>query len=217
MDLNDILETIIEFDEKKPWSIILAQLIFDSFRKFCIDYIEEPRDVKWSTLYELTTAYTDDSFKKYIDEVFQAEHYQEFDTQDLCLEFFKSFTDMLILIIKNDTKIEDRITDFLDFNIYKYFEIILSDNPEYYFFPKNYEEDLNVQIFEALRIRLQEHTNSTEVSGEVVKETIENVEKIKAKTATHASLKRAHSKTKKSYGSVRESIAFSKTRKHASK
>jgi hypothetical protein len=216
MDLNDILETIIEFDEKKPWSTILSQLIFDSFRKFCIDYIEEPSDVKWTSLYELTTAYTDENFKKYIDEAFQAEHYQEFDTQDLCLEFFKSFTDMLILIIKNDTKIEDRITDFLDFNIYKYFEIILSDNPEYYFFPKTFEEDLNIQVFESLRARLQESTVPTEVSGELVNETIENVEKIKAKTATHASLKRAHSKTKKSYRSVRQSIAFSKTRKQNS-
>lgn len=217
MDLNEILETIVEFDEKKPWSIILLQLIFDSFRKFCINYIEEPHDVKWSSLYELTTAYTDDNFKQYIDEAFQAEHYQEFDTQDLCLEFFKSFTDTLILIIKKDTKIEDRITDFLDFNIYKYFEIILSDNPEYYFFPKTYEDDLNIEVFEALRIRLQETTAPTEVSGEVVNETIENVEKIKVKRATHASLKRAHSKTKKRYGSVRQSIAFSKTRKQNSK
>lgn len=217
MDLNDILQTIIEFNEKKPWSIIVAQLVFDSFRKFCIEYIEEPHPVKWTTLYELTTTYTDDNFKKHIDEVFQAEHYQEFDTQDLCLEFFKSFTETLVLIIKNDTKIEDRITDFLDFNVYKYFEIILSDNPEYYFFPKNYEEDLNIQVFEALRMRLQESTASTEVSGEVVNETIENVEKIKAKTATHASLKRAHSKTKKSYGSIRQRILFSKTRKQTSK
>ena len=72
-------------------------------------------------------------------------------------------------------------------------------------------------MFEALRIRLQETTPSTEVLGEVVNETIENVEKIKVKRATHAYLKRAHSKTKKRYGSVRQSIAFSKTRKQNSK
>jgi hypothetical protein len=216
MDLNDILQTIIDFDEKKPWSIILSQLIFDSFRKFCIDYIQEPTDINWMSLYELTTAFTDEEFKKYIDEAFQAEHFQEFDTQDLCLEFFKSFTDTLVVIIKNDTKIEDRITDFLDFNIYKYFEIILSDNTDYYFFPKTFEDEMNIGVYEALRTKLNETPKSV-ITGEVINDAIENVEKLKVKSATHASLKRSHSKTKKSYNSVRQSIAFSKTRKQSAK
>jgi len=217
MDLNDILQTIIEFDEKKPWSIILSQLIFDSFRKFCIDYIQEPTDIKWTSLYELTTTFTDDEFKKYVDEAFQAEHFQEFDMQDLCLEFFKSFTDTLVIIIKNDTKIEDRITDFLDFNIYKYFEIILSDKTDYYFFPKTFEDELDVEKYETLRTRLNETPKSIDVASELMNEAIENVEKIKVKSAIHASLKRSHSKTKKSYNSVRKTIVFSKTRKQNTK
>jgi len=216
MDLNEIIETIVEFDEKKPWSIIISQIVFDSFRKFCIDYIQEPSEVKWTTLYELSKEYTDEEFKKYIDEIFQAEHFREFDTQDLCLEFFKSFADTLVIIIKNDTKIEDTITDFLDFNIYKYFEIILNDKKEYYFFPKTFEDELNLEIYETLRTSLEEPKKSTEVTGVIMNETIENAEKITAKLASHALLKRAHSKTKKQYGSLKK-VIFSKTRKQNSK
>lgn len=217
MDLNDILQTIIEFDEKKPWSIILTQLIFDSFRKFCIDYIQEPREITWESLYDLCKEYTDEDFKKYIDEAFQAEHYQEFDMQDLCLEFFKSFINTLKSVIEGNNKIEDKITDFLDYNIFKYFEIILNDNTDYYFFPKTFEDELNLEIYETLRIRLQNPTTSIEVSGELMNDSIENVEKMKAKSVTQAFVKKRHSKTKKSYGSLRQSIAFSKTRKHNAK
>ena len=181
MDLNDILETIIEFDEKKPWSIILIQLIFDSFRKCCIDYIQEPREVLWESLYELCKQYTDEEFKQYIDEAFQAEHYQEFDMQDLCLEFFKSFINTLKTVIEGNNTIEDTITDFLDYNIFKYFEIILSDNQEYYFFPKTFEDELNIEKYETLRTRLQTPSASIEVTGELIYEPIENAEKMKSK------------------------------------
>lgn len=217
MDLNDILETIIEFDEKKPWSIILTQLIFESFRKFCIDYIQEPREASWESLYELCKQYTDEEFKQYIDEAFQAEHFQEFDMQDLCLEFFKSFINTLKNVIQGNNTIEDKITDFLDYNIFKYFEIILSDNQDYYFFPKTFEDELNIEKYETLRTRLQNPTRSIEVTGELIYEPIENAEKMKAKTLTQALLKKRHSKTKKKYGSLRQSIAFSKTRKHNAK
>jgi len=217
MDLNDILETIIEFDEKKPWSIILIQLIFDSFRKCCIDYIQEPREVLWESLYELCKQYTDEEFKQYIDEAFQAEHYQEFDMQDLCLEFFKSFINTLKTVIEGNNTIEDTITDFLDYNIFKYFEIILSDNQEYYFFPKTFEDELNIEKYETLRTRLQTPSASIEVTGELIYEPIENAEKMKSKSLTQALLKKRHSKTKKKYGSLRQSIVFSKTRKHNAK
>ena len=213
MNLNEYLETIIEFNINKPWGIILAQIIFDSFRKFCIDYIQDPTNKSLDSLYDLVVNYTDDSFKPYVDELFQVEHFEEFDTHELCLAFFKKFLEIINSINDNN---EDSITDFLDFNIYKYFEIILSDNTEYWFFPYNYEDDLHLDTYEFLRIQLINSKNSeiaNEIAGVVLNTPIDQIEDKPVKSVSRAIIKNRHKKTKK-HLSFKANLHFSKTRKH---
>jgi hypothetical protein len=209
MNLNEYLETIIEFDTKKPWGIILAQIIFDSFRKFCIDYIQDPTDKSLESLYELVKEYTDESFKQYIDEIFQAEHFEQFDTHDLCLAFFKKFISIMNSIDENN---EDSISDFLDYNIYKFFEIMLSDNTDYWFFPYTYEDDLHLDTYEYLRSTLISSKNR-EIASTVVDTPIEQVENTPVKSASRAIIKNRHKLTKK-HLAFKANLHFSKTRKH---
>lgn len=195
MDLNEYLETIVEFNIEKPYGIIIAQVIFDSFRKYCIDYIETPKDTEIESLYTLALEYSDEPFKKYIDELFQDTHIEQFDTRELCLEFFRKFIIYLNSIIGGIIINEDIITDFLDHNIYKYFEIILSDYPEFLFFPKTYEDSLNIDVYEGLRNALIEQ--QAQIAGERINTPIEEIIKEPVKSVTHAVIKKKHKKTKK--------------------
>jgi len=212
MDLNTFLEGCIEFNIEKPYGIIIAQLVFDSFRKYCIEYIEDVNIDFFGSLYELVSKYTDEPFKKYVDEVFQDEYFIQFDAQDLCLEFFKKFLTYLVSVKEGDEINEDKITDFLDYNIFKYFEIILADNKEYYFFSRTYEDELHIDIFEQLLTKLKE-VKSKEVSGEIINTPIDNQEEVLPKRSlSHALFKARHKQTKKR-NLLKATIAFSKTRK----
>ena len=195
MDLNEYLETIIEFNIEKPYGIIIAQVVFDSFRKYCIDYIQTPNKPLFDSLYALVLEYTDESFKIYIDELFQDIHFEQFETRDLCLEFFKRFISYIDSILEGDTLNEDKITDFLDYNIYKYFEIILSDNIDYLFFPQTYEDDLNIDMYNMLQTSLTNPPNI--IQSVVVNTPIEQVEQTPVKSFMRAIVKNKHKQTKK--------------------
>jgi hypothetical protein len=192
MDLNEYLETIVEFNKEKPYGIILAQFVFDSFRKYCIDYIQEPKQKIFESLYEIVNEYTDEPFKKYVDELFQDNHLEQFETHTLCLEFFKKFVTILDNI---DSTNEEQITDFLDYNIYKYFEILLSDNTNYWFFPSTYEDELHMEIFEPLRNRFIELPKPL-MSSESETPVEQLVEK-PIKSITRALVRNKHKLTKK--------------------
>ena len=195
MDLNEYLETIVEFNTDKPYGIIIAQVVFDSFRKYCIDYIESPNKILFDSLYSLVQEYTDEPFKKYIDILFQDTHFEQFETRDLCLEFFKKFISYIDSILDGDTLNETIITDFLDHNIYKYFEIILSDNLAYLFFPKTFEDDLNIELFETLQTTL---TDPPKIMDTVALDTpIEQIEETHVKSFMRAIVKNKHKHTKK--------------------
>jgi hypothetical protein len=195
MDLNEYLETIVEFDTTNPWGIILTQVVFDSFRKYAIDYIQEPKEKVFDSLYEIVTEYIDEPFKKYIDEIFHDEHFEQFEMRDLCLEFFKHFIKCLDSIIKGETINEDVITDFLDYNIYKYFEIFLSNNKEFWFFPYDYEGELNLDVYETLRLKLIKPTKVIE--SELINTPIVQIEQTPVKSLTRAIVKKKHRLTKK--------------------
>lgn len=209
MDLNEFLETIVEFDENNPYGIIISQLVFDSFRKYCIDFIQDSSIEMFESLYDLVKKYTDDSFKNEIDEIFQAERFEQFSTQDLCFEFFKKIIEFLKKI---DESIEDKITDFLDYNIYKTFEIVLEDNKEYYFFPHDYEDDLHYDVYIALKEKLNKKEKE-ELKSEILNTPIDDIKKVPVKSLTHAIVKNKHRTTRKKL-SFKSSIAFAKTKKH---
>jgi hypothetical protein len=210
MDLNEFLETIIEVNIEKPWGIVVAQVVFDSFRKYCIEYIQETKVSPIESLYELVLEYTDESFKKYVDEIFQAEHFEQFDTQDLCLEFFNKFITILSTISKDELN-EDKVTDFLDYNIYKYFEIVLSDNQDFWFFPYTYEDDLHIDTYEHLRLQLI-YKKDQGIPSKLMNEPIEKIEELPIKKISHAIIKNKHKQTKK-HVAFKGVLHFSKTKK----
>jgi len=226
MDLTDILETLVELDTTKPWNIIINQVAFDCYRKFCLDYIQEEdlvlRDKckEWNSIYELCEKYVDDSFKPYLDEIFSAEHLEEFENSDICLVFFKKFIATLDILIENDSENETKITDFLDYNIFKYFEIMLSDDLQYYIFPKTFEDDLNVKAYEEFKIFIENAPVTPAVPLAVVSEVInEPIEKQEPKEVTKSISKALlfrrktfRVKTKKNNGLLKS--PFSNTRKN---
>lgn len=211
MDLNEILQTTAEFDIKKPWGILIAQIVYDCFRKYAIDYIETQQVKTYDSLYELVEVYIDEPFKKYLGELFDNDHYNQFETSDLCLEFFKKIISAIEKILRTNDTNEDKITDFLDYNLYKYFEIILSDNQDYWIFPRNYEDELHIDIYEALRQRIIDE-QPKQINGEVLNTAIDS-ETQTVRTFSRAILKVKHKFTRKR-NLVKQSFAYSKTKRH---
>ena len=207
MDLNEYLETIIEFDKEKPWGIVAAQLIFDAFRKYCIDYIQDTTTKPLESLYDLVFEYTDESFKKYVDEIFIVEHIEQFETAELCLEFFKKFITFIDTLGEDN---EEKITDFLDYNIYKYIEILLNDDTEYWFFPYTYEDDLHIDTYEFLRTKLYKPKKT--LTSVVIDTPIDSLEQTPVKSLSRAFIKNKHKQTKKNV-SFSAQLAYSKTKK----
>ena len=158
MDLNVILQTIVEYDEKKPWSILFCQLAFSSFRNYSLEYIEDILDddtsSSWDTLEDLCNEYCDPAFKPYIVDFFRPEHYEQYDEYELYEEFFRAFLKSLDLLIK-DPKYEETVVNFFDYNMFVFFEILL-DETDYYIFPKLAEEELNIEKYLEIRQRLLE-------------------------------------------------------------
>jgi hypothetical protein len=203
MDLNEYLDTIVEFNKEKPYGILCAQIIFDSFRKYCIEYIQEKKEL-FESLYYLVLEYTDEPFKLYVDELFQDTKIEQFENRDLCFEFFKKFVSLLDSI---DETNEEIITNFLDYNLYKYFEILLSDNTDYWIFPYTYEDELHIDVYETLRLKLIEQpkeliTSECETPAEQLVET-------PVKSITRALVKNRYKHTKKQ----KSFRAYLKTRK----
>jgi len=155
MDLNEYLQEIAVSDSNTPWAIIISQIVFDCFRKYCLEFIKENELTPWENIYELCEICIEDTFKPYLGEIFQVEHYEEFKNEDLCIAFFKKFLNLLKETIDKKYIDEDILTDFLDHNIYVYFETLLSES-DYYIFPKDFEGVLDITKYESIRETLFE-------------------------------------------------------------
>jgi hypothetical protein len=213
MDLNEYLEEIAVINPKKPWAIIISQIVFDCIRKYCLDLIQES-ELKvrpWETIYELCENYIEESFKPYLGEIFQLEHYEQFDTEELCIAFLKKFLELLKETLDNKDSNEDTLTNFLDTNIFVYFETVLSEYKDYYIFPKDFEGVLNIQAYEGLREKLFEKKYL--YSEEVDEPVVEKEEQTKSLTQA-LKKKRLGIKETRKINTPTSTFVFAKTHKN---
>jgi len=69
MDLNEITEIICSYNQDKPWTIFLTQVIFFSLRSYCMKRIIESHDnetlepISCETPYDLCTKYCSENYK----------------------------------------------------------------------------------------------------------------------------------------------------------
>ena len=214
MDLNEYLQEIAVINPKKPWAIIISQIVFDCIRKYCLDLIQENELKPWDNVYELCENYIEESFKPYLGEIFQSEHYDEFTTEELCIAFLKKFLELLkeTLDKKDLSSNEDVITTFLDNNIFIFFETMLSDYKDYYIFPKDYEGVLDIKAYEELRKKLFEGGKKYLYSEEIDEPVIEKEE---TKSITQAlKKKRLGIKQTRKINISTKTFVFAKTHKN---
>ena len=169
MDLNEYLQEIAITDSNTPWGTLISQIIFDCFRKYCLDFIQEIELKSWENIYELCEHYIEDSFKPYLGEIFQVEHYEEFNNEDLCIAFFKKFLILLKETLNKKDVNEETLTDFLDHNIFVYFESSIL-NKDYYIFPTDFNGVLDIKKYESIREKLFEKKDVllSEILGEPI-------------------------------------------------
>jgi hypothetical protein len=216
MDLNEYLaETVICNPESAPWGTLISQIIFDCFRKHCLELIQENELKPWTNIYELCENYIDEPFKKYLGEIFQVEHYEEYKNEDLCIAFLKKFEEMLKETLEKRDTNEEVLTDFLDTNIFLYFEKGLEEHKSYHIFPKNYELELDLEKYEELRKVLFE--KKKELVSEELEEPIITKEE-PTKSITKALLKkRLGIKQTRKHNIPTNTFVFARTHKNKSK
>lgn len=192
MDLDEILDTIISYDPTKPWEAIINQFIFYCFRNCCLkrvidsfdisENITETLPLEWDTLYDLCEAYCDTSFKQYLEDFFDPDHYSQIEDPELLEIFCKNFIASLDIVLTKNIRENDFIK-FLDETLFSYFNDLFHDT-ELYIFPISIENTLNEEVYKKFREREMDFVQ--EPQYEVVHEAIElNKEHYKKRSMAH--------------------------------
>lgn len=154
MDFKELFETVFTYDEKKPWSILIPQLLFYCFRNYCLKRIVNDissNTVEWNSLYELCTMNSDDNFRLYIPDFFEPSVFEHVEDPELIQIFFKNFIISFNLLLQNQSNtLEEQFIKFLDKDIFDFFnEIVI--NKEFLIFPTSVDDELDEQKYLKLR------------------------------------------------------------------
>lgn len=178
MDFKELFETIFTYDEEKPWSILIPQLLFYCFRNYCVKRVVNDitsNDIEWTNLYELCNMNCDPNFKLYIPDFFEPTVFEHIDDSELIEIFFKNFIISFNQILLNDNpELEKKFTQFLDKDLFIFFNNIIT-NKEYLIFPTDVEGELNEKKY--LILRETKLNYSLEIDSEQLQENTNNYEK----------------------------------------
>ena len=186
MDFKELFETVFTYDEDKPWSILIPQLLFYCFRNYCLKRIVNDissNEVEWNSLYELCTMNCDDNFKLYIPDFFEPSIFEHVEDPELIQLFFNNFISSFNILLKNQSnKLEEQFTNFLDKDIFDFFnEIVI--NKEFLIFPTNVDGELDEQKY--LKLRATVLNYSLEINCEQIGET-DPIKKLEVNTVKKA-------------------------------
>lgn len=117
----DELATFFETPPKSAWSALLPQILFWSFRRYCVSRISSldtsANEVEplWEDVFDLVHSYIPEPLKKYVDDWFVPEHVEHItNLPDLDLALRKIVKDLENAILENDVEQQDEIADLLD-------------------------------------------------------------------------------------------------------
>lgn len=105
-------ESIFKYPPKNAWTAVLTQLLCWSFRRFCIELLNNSELEIWDTYFTLITEYAPPQFQPHLEHWLAPE--QIVHIPDLSA-YFHTFIDKLNESIeKNDEETQDKIATFLD-------------------------------------------------------------------------------------------------------
>ncbi len=117
----DELETFFQTPPKSAWSALLPQILFWSFRRYCVARISQldssANEVEplWEDVFDLVHSHIPEPLKKYVDDWFVPEHVEQIaNLPDLDLALRKTVKDLENAILENDAEQQDEIADLLD-------------------------------------------------------------------------------------------------------
>lgn len=214
MDFKELFETVFTYEEEKPWSILIPQLLFYCFRNYCLKKVVNDissNEVEWDSLYELCTMNCDENFKLYIPDFFEPNVFEHVEDPELIEIFFKNFiVSFNIILLNPDDELEDKFTKFLDKDLFMFFNDIII-NKEYLIFPTDVEGELDDQKY--LHLRSTKLNYSLEIHTEELNNPISN-EKPKINTL-HKAL--VYKKNLQNRTLRKKQPPISQTRKHNTK
>ena len=214
MDFKELFETVFTYEEEKPWSILIPQLLFYCFRNYCLKKVVNDissNEVEWDSLYELCTMNCDENFKLYIPDFFEPNVFEHVEDPELIEIFFKNFiVSFNIILLNPDDELEDKFTKFLDKDLFIFFNDIII-NKEYLIFPTDVEGELDDQKY--LHLRSTKLNYSLEIHTEELNNPISN-EKPKINTL-HKAL--VYKKNLQNRTLRKKQPPISQTRKHNTK
>ena len=214
MDFKELFETVFTYEEEKPWSILIPQLLFYCFRNYCLKKVVNDissNEVEWDSLYELCTMNCDENFKLYIPDFFEPNVFEHVEDPELIELFFKKFIVSFNIILLNPSdELEEKFTQFLDKDLFTFFNDIII-NKEYLIFPTSVDGELDDQKYLHLRstklnYSLEIHTEQLENSASNIKPEVNSIHKafIYKKNLQNRTLRK-------------KQLPISQTRKHATK
>jgi len=222
MDLNEITSTICSFNQDKPWTIFLTQLIFFSLRSYCMKRILDSFDtdslgpIPWETLHDLCSSYCSENYKPYVDHIFEVEHIEEFENYELCSIYIRNFAESMDELIEtDDSDTQEIFVDYLDNFLYEFFNAQLKESG-ILIFPQTYEDD-NLRL-EPYLIYIEflesQKPKPVETSAELLATPIEEVEVQKEVSTIAVALARRRKQfmyTKKKEKVLKRKNPFSQT------
>ena len=211
MDFKELFETVFTYEEEKPWSILIPQLLFYCFRNYCLKKVINDissNEVEWDSLYELCTMNCDPNFKLYIPDFFEPNVFEHVEDPELIELFFKNFIISFNIILLNpDDELEEKFTKFLDKDLFIFFNDTII-NKEYLIFPTSVEDELDDKKY--LHLRSTKLNYSLEISTEELN-TSSRDEKLKINTL-HKAL--VYKKNLQNRTLRKKKLPISQTRKH---
>lgn len=175
MDFKELFETVFTYEEEKPWSILIPQLLFYCFRNYCLKKVVNDissNEVEWDSLYELCTMNCDENFKLYIPDFFEPNVFEHVEDPELIELFFKNFiVSFNIILLNPNDELEEKFAKFLDKDLFIFFNDIII-NKEYLIFPTDVEGELDDQKY--LHLRSTKLNYSLEINTEDLDTPISN-------------------------------------------
>ena len=172
MDFKELFETVFTYEEEAPWSILIPQLLFYCFRNYCLKCVANDlssNELEWTSLYELCTMNCDENFKPYIPDFFEPTVFAHVEDADLIELFFKNFIMSFTVLLKNGTKeLEDKFTQFLDKDIFDFFNDTVL-NKDFLIFPTTVDGELDEKKYLELRATVLNY--SLEIDAEPLEQT----------------------------------------------
>jgi hypothetical protein len=117
----DELATFFQIPPKSAWSALLPQILFWSFRRYCVTRISSldasANEIEplWDDIFDLVHSHIPEPLKKYVDDWFVPEHVEHMaNLPDLDMALRKIVKDLENSILENDVEQQNEIADLLD-------------------------------------------------------------------------------------------------------